>query len=146
MDSMRYENSQRLDGSGSRRAGTGVSCVMMSLIMAEISGIIRLDRPDDFSDARVIVRLDDVTNVDTAARLCAHTSFLLTAIGVQTIPFRLSVPQSAFAHRCALSVEIHRDGAWELQSGDYRNIEAYPLTGPSSGLIVTVRRIDTFTP
>jgi len=114
--------------------------------MAEISGIICLDRPDDFSDARVIVSLDDVTNVDAAARQCAHTSFLFTATGMQTIPFRLDVPASAFVRRCALSVEIHRDGSWELQRGDYRNIEAYPVSGACSGLVVKVRRIDTFTP
>ena len=114
--------------------------------MPEISGIIRLDRSDDLSDARVIVSLDDVTNVDAAARPCAHISFLFTAVGVQTIPFRLDVPASAYARRCTLSVEIHRDGSWELQRGDYRNIEAYSLNGAGSGLVVKVRRIDTVTP
>lgn len=114
--------------------------------MVEISGIIRLDPPDDFSGARVVVRLGDVTNVDAAARPLAQTSFLLTGTGVQTIPFRASVPPSAFTRRCALSVEVHRDGEWELRTGDYRNIEAYSLSGACSGLVVTARRIDTFNP
>jgi uncharacterized lipoprotein YbaY len=114
-----------------------------------VSGEIRfppLKRP--LREARVRVRVDDVSSVDAPARTLAETEAgpVSAAIGEACrIPFTVEVDDSEIDPRAHYVVAAHADldGDGEVSVGDYVTMESYPVLtrGNSASAEVEVREV-----
>ncbi|MEJ7810619.1 MAG: YbaY family lipoprotein [Gemmatimonadaceae bacterium] len=94
--------------------------------------------------ARVIVRVEDVTRADAAARVAGEvvaewprTARRGRATGA---PLQVTVPVRVADERADYSVRVHADadGDGEVSAGDYVSTESYPVLTRGRGSVVRV--------
>ncbi len=96
--------------------------------------------------ARLSIRLLDTSRIDAAALTIAEVTLPdvhLDAVAREGLPFRLQV--EALDRRARLEVSVHVDfaGDGHLRSGDYVNMQAYPVLtrGYPSDVEVEAQRV-----
>jgi hypothetical protein len=118
--------------------------------VALIEGEILLP-PDahSFSDATLIVKLQDTREADVPARILARhiqPGISYDPMRPKPVHFSVILADSASAPGVTVSVLLDLDGDGCITRGDYINVESYPVTADSAPLRVRVQRVTGVAP
>ena len=106
-------------------------------------GSVAIDAdPSQLRNARVYVRLEDVSRADTPSQIVAEQT-LSGAAFAEGAPLRFELRGSLPGGICSLRVHVDVDGDGQVSPGDYVTTESYPVT-PSTAqqdLQVRVQRV-----
>jgi uncharacterized lipoprotein YbaY len=107
-----------------------------------ITGIVRLEKPEQLDDAMLVVALHDVTYVDAPSRMVAQRIYDRVSGLLSEIPFCLTVPATISGSASyLLKAEIRRSDRAALRSGDYLSTVAHPWSPGETDAVIVVRKI-----
>ena len=113
----------------------------MALIQGEI--LLPPDAPS-FSDADLIVKVQDTRESDAPARILARrikTGIAYDATQAKVVHFSITMSDSVKASGGTVSVLLDLDGDGQITRGDYINMESYPITASLAKLRIRVQRV-----
>lgn len=91
--------------------------------------------PAPFSDATVIIRLEDTSRADAAAEVISErrlTGISRSPDNHDPVSFVIDLPTTEIISRCSLRVHVNLKSTSEITVGDYVSTQSYPLKGDSS--------------
>jgi uncharacterized lipoprotein YbaY len=113
----------------------------VALIEGEV--LLPTDVPS-FSDATLIVELQDTREADVPARILARhiqTGISYDPARGKPLHFSVAISESARGPGVTVSVLLDLDGDGHITRGDYINMESCPVTSDSAKLRVRVQRV-----
>lgn len=88
-----------------------------------------------FSNATVIVRIEDTSRADAPARVISEHRVSGVARSPENrdpVPFAIHLPEAEVVSCCSLRVHVDVGSTGEISPGDYVSTQSYPLRSNSS--------------
>jgi len=106
-----------------------------------LRGIVRVERPQEFAGAVLVVALHDVTYADAPSHVVAERIYRVSGRRTE-IPFCLPLPHAVPASAAySLKAEIRCTDPKTLSRGDYLSTVAHPWSPGQTQAVVVVQKI-----